>query len=79
VKDWATPRWVRGMPAKVGAEVTLERPRDHRAGDAGLGAGEHLLTTAAEDEWVAAFQPDHVAAEAGMAEHYLNDRIVAAS
>ena len=26
VKDWVRPRWVTGMPARVGAEVTLDRP-----------------------------------------------------
>jgi hypothetical protein len=35
--------------------------RDHGGVDAGVGAGQELLTTAAEDERVPALEPDDVA------------------
>ena len=50
---------------------------DHRAGDAGIGAGEHLLAAAAEHERVAALEPDHLAAGAGVGDDALGDRFLA--
>jgi hypothetical protein len=77
VKDWPNPRWVTGIPARVGAEVTLDRPGDHRAEDIGSGAGQYLPATTTEHERVAALEPNHMAAVAGVGEDGLEDRFLA--
>ena len=58
VKPWVRLRWVSGMPASAGAAIAELTPGIDRDRDAGLGAGLPLLAAAAEDEVVAALQPD---------------------
>ena len=65
VKSAATPRWVSGMPAAAGAASAELMPGHHRHRHAGRDAGEELLAAAAEDERVAALEPDHPLARPG--------------
>ena len=61
----ATPRWLTGTSAIAGTANALVTPGHDGDGDAGLGAGEHLLEAAAEHVRVAALEPHHELAGAG--------------